>query len=79
MCIALVLFSLIPILSGYAIYLAVATIVTEGSPAVQFTLAALLGVALLIGSWRLFWRLHALYPQKHSPTGSDTYTEHEYE
>lgn len=77
MCIALVLFSLIPILSGYAVYLAVATTVTEGSPAVQFTLVALLGVALLIGSWRLFWRLYTLSLQKRSLTESDTDTEHE--
>lgn len=53
MCILVVLSSLIPILSGYAIYLTVVTVVTRGSPSVQLTLAAIMLMALLIGGWQL--------------------------
>ncbi len=42
MCIAVFLLSLIPVLSSYVIYLAVATVVTEGSPALQLTLTVML-------------------------------------
>lgn len=52
MCIAAVLFSLIPILSGYAVYLAVSTVLTEGSPAVQWTVCLLLAAVLV---WALAW------------------------
>lgn len=46
MCIAAVIFSLIPILSGYAVYLAFATVITRGSPAVQWTVGLLLAAAV---------------------------------
>lgn len=47
MCIAAVLFSLIPVLSAYAVYIAFATLVTRGSPAVQWAVGLLLAAALL--------------------------------
>lgn len=46
MCIAAVIFSLIPILSGYAVYLAFATVITRGSPEVQWTVGLLLAAAV---------------------------------
>ena len=52
MCIAAVLFSLIPILSGYAVYLAFSTVITKGSPAVQWTVGLLLAAVLV---WALAW------------------------
>ncbi len=52
MCIAAVIFSLIPILSGYAVYLAFSTVITKGSPAVQWTVGLLLAAVLV---WALAW------------------------
>ena len=52
MCIAAVLFSLIPILSGYAVYLVFSTVITKGSPALQWTVGLPL-VAVLV--WALAW------------------------
>lgn len=49
MCIFVVLLSLIPVLSGYAVYLVVMTVITEGSTAVQVTVSAV-GLALLLGA-----------------------------
>lgn len=48
MCLFLVLALLIPVLSGYAVYLAVVTVVTEGSAVVQVTVSSL-GLVLLLG------------------------------
>lgn len=53
MCLLFALLSLIPILSGYAIYLAAFVVITEGSPPVQLTLSVLLLISLLIGGWQL--------------------------
>ena len=47
MCIAAVIFSLIPILSGYAVYLAFSTLITKGSPALQWTVGLLLAAVLV--------------------------------
>ena len=52
MCIAAVLFSLIPILSGYAVYLVFSTVITKGSPALQWTVSLLL-IAVLV--WAFAW------------------------
>ena len=52
MCIAAVIFSLIPILSGYAVYLAFSTLITKGSPALQWTVGLLLAAVLV---WALAW------------------------
>ncbi len=53
MCIAFFLLSLIPVLSSYVIYLAVAAVVSEGSPALQFTLTVMLLAPLLGGGVQL--------------------------
>lgn len=62
MCVFAFLFSLIPVLSGYVIYLAVAAVVTEGSPAVQVTLSVILLASLFFGVLYLLrcWRSHHL-------------------
>lgn len=49
MCLVAVFFSLIPVLSGYALYLTVAVVLEQGSPAVQGTLAGVLFVLALAG------------------------------
>lgn len=54
MCVFIFLFSLIPVLSGYVIYLAVVAVVTEGSPAVQVTLSVIFLALLFVGvQWLL--------------------------
>lgn len=53
MCIVLVLASLIPILSGYVIYLFVVAVATEAPLVVQLTLLAVVLAAALFGSWQL--------------------------
>ena len=52
MCVAAVIFSLIPILSGYAVYLVFSTVITKGSPEVQWTVGLLLAAVLV---WALTW------------------------
>jgi len=74
MCLALVLFSLIPVLSGYVIYLAVAVVVTEGSPAVQITLTAISLAALLLGLGQLT-RLRRVRRHERSAAGPDGVSE----
>ena len=59
MCLAVVLFSLIPVLSGYAIYLTVAVVLEQGSPAVQGTLAGVLLLVLLLVGVQLLLRWRA--------------------
>lgn len=59
MCIVAVLLSLIPVLSGYAIYLAITIVVTEGSPPVQLTSSLIVLTFLLAGSWQLLRRSRA--------------------
>ena len=49
MCVFIFLFSLIPVLSGYVIYLAVAAVVIDGSPAVRVTLSAISLALLFVG------------------------------
>lgn len=55
MCIVLVLASLIPILSGYAIYLTVAALLTEASPALQVT-AGIVALFITFLGLRLLWK-----------------------
>ena len=52
MCIAAVIFSLIPILSGYGVYLVFSTLITKGSPALQWTVGLLLAAVLV---WAFVW------------------------
>ncbi len=54
MCVILVVLSIIPVLSGYAIYLAIAAIATEASPALQVGFGLLGGFALYLGV-RALW------------------------
>ena len=54
MCIALVLLSLIPILSGYFIYLGVTTFLAESSAALQITVSVL-GVLTTLAALRQLW------------------------
>jgi len=74
MCLALALFSLAPVLSGYVIYLAVAVVITEGSPAVQITLTAILLAALLLGLGQLT-RLQRVRRRGRSSAGPDGVSE----
>lgn len=57
MCLVAVFFSLIPVLSGYALYLTVAVALEQGSPAVQGTLAGVLLVALVLVGVQLLRRV----------------------
>lgn len=64
MCVFIFLFSLIPVLSGYALYLVVAAVATEGSPAVQLTLSVISLVSLFFGVQRLVRRWRTRRPAK---------------
>lgn len=59
MCVFALLFSLIPVHSGYVIYLAVVTVVAEGSPAVHVTLSVILLMSLFLGVYQLLRHLRA--------------------
>ncbi len=61
MCLAAVLFSLIPVLSGYAIYLAVVVVLEQGSPAVQGTLAGVLLLIIVLAGVQLLLRWRARF------------------
>lgn len=54
MCIVLVILSLIPILSGYAIYLVAAALVTDAPPLVQVTIGVISSVILFLGLRQLW-------------------------
>lgn len=70
MCLAAVLFSLIPVLSSYALYLAVAVVLEQGSPAVQGTLTGVLLLILLLVGVQLLLRWRARF-SKDTATRND--------
>lgn len=49
MCVVIAIILLIPILSGYAIYLVVAALITEAPPLLQITVSITASSALFIG------------------------------